>query len=283
MQQQQRYRRTGALCVLVVAILTTGVSTAFSQANAQQLYPGVTRPSEERALSFSYPGVIKDVLVKEGQKVKAGDPLLRLDARLDQNMLEQFEIEANSPLKVEYAAKSLDQKQVRLKRVLELRSLDAASPLEVEEAELNAELAATQLKLSREESQTAKLKAEGQRIKVELATRTSTINGVVQRINVKEGEYADPQQSQRPAVMVVQNDPLKVEVFVPIAVAMKLSDGQQLEVTYADDQKFTKAKISYFDPVADAGSGMRRVWLEMANPENREAGLQVKVRVPGQE
>ena len=283
--QQQQFRRNGGLCALVIAVLTIGGSTLWAQATtaaSQPLYPGVTRPSEERALSFSFPGVIKDVLVKEGHKVKAGEAILRLDDRLDRNMLAQFSIEADSPLKVEYAAKSRDQKQVRLKRVLELRALDAASPLEVEEAELNADLAVTQLKLSEEESQTAKLKAAGQRIKVELATLSSTIDGVVQRINVKEGEYADPQQSQRPAVVVVKNDPLKVEVFVSIAVAMTLKDGQELEVAYAGDKTFNKAKISYFDPVADAGSGMRRVWLEMANPENRESGLQVNVRVPGQ-
>ena len=281
--QQQQFRRNGALSALVIAVVTIGGGTLWAQtATTQPLYPGVTRPSEERALSFSFPGVIKTVLLKEGHKVKAGEAILRLDNRLDSNMLAQFEIEANSPLKVEYAAKSRDQKQVRLKRVLELRSLDAASPLEVEEAELNADLAVTQLKLSEEESQTAKLKAAGQRIKVELATLSSTVDGVVQRINVKEGEYADPQQSQRPAVVVVKNDPLKVEVFVSIAVAMTLKDGQELEVAYAGDDKFTKAKISYFDPVADAGSGMRRVWLEMANPENRESGLQVSVRVPGQ-
>ena len=282
--QQSRSRRNGAIFALATAILISGGSTLFAaEKTTEELYPGVTRPSEERALSFSYPGIIKDVLAVEGKKVKSGDPLLRLDDRLDRNLLEQLEVDANSPLKVEYAEKSKDQKQVRLKRVLELQASNAASPLEVEEAQLNYELAITQLKLSMEESQTAKLKAAGQRIKVDLATRTSTINGIVQRINVKEGEYADPQQSQKPAVVVVQNDPLKVEVFVPVAVAMSLADTKELEVAYNDDKKFAKAKITYFDPVADAGSGMRRVWLEMPNPENRESGLQVKVRVPGQQ
>lgn len=283
--QQRRTRRAGAFCALVLATLIAGESLSMAASNPEpaDTYAGVTRPSEERALSFSYPGVVKEVLVKEGQKVKAGEALIRLDDRLDRNALEQLEIEANSPLKVEYAVKSRDQKQVRLQRMKEMRELNAASPLELEETELDAELAVTQLKLSEEESQTAKLKAAGQKIKVDLATRTSTIDGVVKAINVKEGEYADPQQSQRPAIVVVRNDPLKVEVFVPVAVAAKLSDGQQLEVAYGETQQdWKKARITYFDPVADAGSGMRRLWLEVPNPENRESGLQVSVRVPTQ-
>ena len=279
--EQRRSRRAGALIALAFAALIAGQTLmAASPAQAGDVYAGVTRPSAERALSFSFPGVVMEVLVKEGQKVKASDPLLRLDDRIDRNILQQLEIEANSPLKIEYAKRSVAQKQVRLKRVQEMRELDAASPIEVEEADLDAQLAQTQLKLSEEEQQTARLKAEAQKLKVDLATRTSTIDGIVQRINVKEGEYADPQQKQMPAVVVVRNDPLKVEVFVPVAIASQLSDGQELEVAYGDQQEWRKARITYFDPVADPGSGMRLLWLEMPNPENREAGLQVMVRVP---
>lgn len=265
---------------LGLAVLLAG-QAAFGQTTAVEVYPGVTRPSEERALSFSYPGVVREVLVKEGDLVKQGQPLVKLDDRLDQNALEQLKIDAESTLKVEYAEKSREQKQVRAKRFTELREKDLASVLETEEATLDAELAVTQLALSKQEHDAAKLKAAGQAIKVELATIHSTIDGIVQRISVKEGEYADPQQSQRPTIMVVKNDPMKVEVFVPLDVARQLSPGgSDLEVSYPKEDKWTKAQITFVDPVSDPGSGMRRLHLTMPNPENRPAGEQVKVRLP---
>ncbi len=278
---QERCCRAG-LWVLAIGLVALG-SIASGAAEPADVHIGLTKPSEERKLSFSFPGVVREVLVKKGDHVKLGQPLLRLDDRLDRNQLEQANIDANSQLKIEYAKKSMEQKAVRYQRVQELGKTEAASPLELEEAQLNAELAATQYKLSHEELQTAKLKAAGYAIKVERATLNSTIDGFVQDIAVREGEYADPQQStQRAAAVVVQTDPLKVEVYLPTPLAAKLKEGQELEVSYPAEGKWQKAQIEFLDPVADSASGTRKLELKLPNPTGREPGWQVNVRVPGQ-
>ena len=200
---QERRCRAG---LLAYAFSLVALGSTLMAAAPADVHVGVTKPNEERKLSFSFPGVVREVMVKKGDRVKAGQPLLKLDDRLDRNQLAQQEIEANSVLKIEYAQKSADLKAVRYQRVQELAKSDAASPLELEQAQLDAELAATQYKLSYEEQQTAKLKAEGYRIKVELAQLTSTIDGLVQDISIREGEYADPQQSSQRAAAVVVAD-----------------------------------------------------------------------------
>lgn len=279
---QYRSMRLGSVAAVGLAMLVgwgslvAGPETATTPQNS---YPAITKPTDELALPFSYAGVVMEVYVREGDKVKAGQKLMKLDDRIDQATLAYLLIDANSPLKVEYARKSRDEKQVKYQRLLELYKNQAASELEMKEAELNAELAVTQLALSEEEQQTAKFKAEGQAVKVGLAVLKSPIDGIVRTINSKQGEYADPQQSQRAACVVVKNDPLKVEVYLPSPVAHKLSYGQELDVVYPDEKPM-KAKITLLDPVVDAGSGMRRVWLEMRNPDNRESGTQVQVQVP---
>lgn len=278
--QESRYR--ARLWTLAIGLLATG-SIFLGAAEPSNVHVGLTKPYQERKLSFSYPGVVREVLVKKGDRVKAGQPLLRLDDRLDRNQWEQAKIDAESALKIDYAKQSMDQKAVRNQRVQELFQQGAASPLEKDEAELNAELAVTQYKLSHEEQQTAKLKAAGFAIKVDLATRDSTIDGIVQDIGVREGEYADPQQSnQRAAVVVVQTDPLKVEVYLPTPVAAKLKVEQELEVSYPGENAWQKAQIEFLDPVADSASGMRKLELKLPNPSGREPGWQVNVRVPGQ-
>lgn len=278
--QESRYR--ARLWTLAIGLLATG-SILLGATEPANVHVGLTKPSEERKLSFSFPGVVREVLVKKGDHVKAGQPLLRLDDRLDRNQWDQAKIDAESELKIEYAKKSMEQKAVRYQRVQELAKTEAASPLELEEAQLNAELAATQYKLSHEEQQTAKLKADGYSIKVDLATLNSTIDGIVQDIAMREGEYADPQQSsQRAAAVVVQTDPLKVEVYLPTLVAAKLKVGQELEVAYPSENGWQKAQIEFLDPVADSASGMRKLELKLPNPSGREPGWQVSVRVPGQ-
>lgn len=279
--QESRYR--ARLWTLAIGLVTMGI-VLLGAAEPTNVHVGLTKPSEERKLSFSYPGVVREVLVKKGDHVKAGQPLLRLDDRLDRNQLEQARIDAESNLKIDYAKQSMDQKAVRNQRVQELFHDGAASPLEKDEAELNAELAVTQYKLSHEEQQTAKLKAAGFAIKVDLATRDSTIDGIVQDIAVREGEYADPQQSsQRAAAVVVQIDPLKVDVSLPTLLTEKLKVGQELEVSYKGENAWHKAKIEFLDPVANPAIGERMLELIMPNPEGRTPGFMVDVRVPGQQ
>jgi membrane fusion protein, multidrug efflux system len=254
-----------------------------STADAQKVYPGVTRPMNDRMIPFSYQGIVRKVLVKEGDLVKAGQPLMQLDDRIDQKELQKADIEANSELKVKYSEQERDLKKTQLARIQELYQKGvSASVSEVENARLEAQLADTHVLMSQEEQQTKKLDADRQRIKVELATLVSPIDGVVRQINVKEGEFADPQQSaNRPVCEVVQNDPLKVEVFLPTVLVAGMKTGQELDVAYPNEN-FQKAKITFFDPVADAGSGMRRLHLEMPNPQQRESGWQVRVQIPGQ-
>lgn len=265
---------------VVAFAIGSGIFVRTASAETPPSYPGVTKPSEERSLTFSYPGVVHDVLVKEGQVVTKGQPLVRLDDRIDKTNLAQLDIEANSPLKVDYAKKSRDQKQVKYARLAGLGSREAASTGEVEEAKLNAELAVTQLALSEEESQTAKLKADAQRLKVELAELKSTIDGVVRAVNIKEGEYADPQQSQRAACVVVKTNPLKVEVYVPSDVAATLKVGDEMAVEYTDFKGQQKATVTFVDPVSDPVSRLVKLWLEMPNPDNKAAGAPVQVTAP---
>lgn len=254
---------------------------ADAQEKELPTYAAITRPSEERALNFSFAGVVRKVHVKEGDTVKAGQLLLELDDRMDRKALEETEVEANSTRKIDYAKYELEQKKVDLKRKETLLTQNAASPTEIEEAQLSKELAATRLELSVDETTQKKIEAERLRVKIELMHLASTIEGVVQKIGVKEGEIADPQQVNRAACTVVKNDPLKVEVFLPTAVAGKLKLQDALEVQIPGATEWQNAKVTFLDPVADAASDMRRVHLEMPNPSQRESGLQVKVRVPG--
>ena len=269
------------MAVLAVCLGWVGLPLVCPAQDAKSAvtYDAITKPSEERALNFPSAGIVHEVTVKEGDVVKTGQILMAEDDRIDQKALASLQIEAQtSETKIDYQKVELEQKKSVLSRKQQMGS--AASPQELDEARLDVALSETRLKLAFEEAKQKKIEAEKQQVKLDLMKLGSTINGIVKKIGINAGEVADPSNANRPAIVVVQNDPLKVEVHLPTMLAKKLKPGQVLRVRYPDSDEWQPAKIIFFDPVADAGSGMRLAHLELPNASQREAGWQVQVQVP---
>jgi RND family efflux transporter MFP subunit len=238
---------------------------------------GITYPSKEAKLTFNGTGVIQQVLVKEGDRVKAGDPLLAEDDRAERAKLESDRIAANSTLQIDGEEKTLAQKKVELARKQQIFDGGGANASEVEEAKLDVAISDIKVRLRREEWEQNKLKASQQEILVEKMKLTSPIDGIVEEIKIHLGEVVDP---SKPYVSVVQNDPLWVEVPLPSAQAAKLKTGDVFPVAYEGDQSSQPAKVIFLSPVVEAQSDMRSVRLEMPNPHGRPAGLHVTVKLP---
>jgi multidrug efflux pump subunit AcrA (membrane-fusion protein) len=244
---------------------------------------GITKPSQEAHAAFQSPGVVRQEVVKEGDKVKEGQPLLIQEDYIEKKELERLQLLANSTARVEAAQANLELKKSVLNRKSAQGAGGAFSDAEIEEARNDVTLAEKQLKVSNEDQQEAKIKADAQGKKVDLMTRTSPCNGIVQKIVAHVGEWADPQNKEG-AIVVVNNDPLNVEVRELTArqVSM-LKLGQKLQVKYQTEDKaapWQQATITYFDPVADATTDQRMFRMEMPNPDGKEAGLHVMVKLP---
>jgi multidrug efflux pump subunit AcrA (membrane-fusion protein) len=119
---------------------------------------------------------------------------------------------------------------------------------------------------------------ELQRTTAEVALRTikSPVNGVVVERFMNPGEF--PKQEK--ILKIAQIDPLRVEVYVPVAMLGKIAVGMTAHVKpespligeYA-------AKVMVVDRVVDAASGTFGVRLELPNHELKlPAGLKCSVR-----
>lgn len=244
---------------------------------------GISKPSQEVHAAFQSPGVVRQELVKEGDRVKEGQALLVQEDSIEKKELERLQLLANSTARVEAAQANLDLKKSILNRKAAQSAGGAFSDAEIDEARNDVTLAEKQLKVSNEDQQEAKIKYETELKKVELMTRTSPCNGIVQKIVAHVGEWADPQNKEG-AIIVVNNDPLNVEVRELTArqVSM-LKLGQKLQVKYQPEDKnapWQEATITYFDPVADATTDQRMFRMEMPNPDGKEAGLHMIVKLP---
>jgi RND family efflux transporter MFP subunit len=242
-----------------------------------------TKPSDERAFNFSAPGLVMKVNVKDGEAVKAGQVLAEQDVSIETANKATYEIEANSAVEEEYARADAELKKVELARKDELFKKKNATFLEVEEARLNVKRAEASVKLATQKRETARAQAAVEQAKIDLKRIISPIDGVVQKLDTHAGEIAASGGSERekPAVRVVRNDPLWIDVNFPANQAQKLKPGQKLQVRYETEQdKWNTAEVLFLNPMVRTGSQTRIVRLVMPNPEDRPAGLEVYVKLP---
>lgn len=249
----------------------------------RQPVSAITQPSETSKRAFQDIGVVKKVLVKDGDMVTADQVLMQLDDDIDQATLKQLKLEAESTARIEASQAELE---LRKSEYEKMRIAPAAfQQRETEEARLRMITAEKQVKVSQEEHEAAQLKYQAALVKVDKMQLKAPFAGQVQKIVVKVGEAVDPRAEQG-AVVLVKTDPLWVEIkglSTKDVARMKLGDS--LQVRYEDDgasAQWQAGKIIFINPVADAGSKTQGIRLELPNPEGRFAGLHMEVKLPGQ-
>ncbi len=247
---------------------------------------GITTPSEKRELAFFFPGVIDSVMVKEGERVKIGQVLAKLDDSIEKKELAALEFDAKSTARVE-----VSEANAEVKRVQFARKNDAPpgtfSPSDLEEAKIEALAAEKSINVEKDRQEQAKLKAEQQDVRIQKMQLRSPIEGVVQKVNLYSGEIADSMRSQQrgPQIVIVNNDVFHVEVRdLTSAQVQKLKVGDTLKVRYANDpdeeKNWHSAEIFFIDPMVDAASDTQLVKAKLPNPQGRPAGLSVVVKLP---
>jgi RND family efflux transporter MFP subunit len=243
----------------------------------------VTKPSADIELSFVRVGRVAEVLVKEGDIVKAGQLLARQDDRVEQLQLLQLKAKAVNRTRIEAAAAELLQKEEDLKKIEGAKKKGAATDWEVEHARLNVKIAELSLQLAKFEHEQDRGKYEEVKADVERMRLSSPIDGLVEEVSIEPGESAQPMKA---AVRVVKIDPLWIDVIAPLQVAQSLKSGETGHITFPGQgvQKVgqrIEGRISFVSAVSKAASDTLRVRVEMANPGRRPAGERVTISLSG--
>ena len=273
--------------ILIAALSMVGLSASLGIADegslARNEFNGHTAPIEKREQNFDVPGVVEKVLVKEGDAVKAGQLIAQQDTDVDEAHLKSAELVAKSDLEVKAEQAQLDKDQIDLKRKGDLMKTNSISPGEFDEATLAVKIDELKLKHAEEDREKATYDVAESKAKIKLKQMFARVDGVVSQIATHEGELAD---TQHPAITIVKNDVLYVEVDLPADVVNRLkTSGMKapLQVRYKDEGEkgvWREAAIHFIKPEADAQSNYEHVQLQMPNPEMRSAGLQVVVKLP---
>ncbi|KPJ56088.1 MAG: hypothetical protein AMS16_03010 [Planctomycetes bacterium DG_58] len=262
--------RVCGLCAAVVC-LSTGLARGEGVA-------AITRPSKDVTLSFVAAGCIAEVLVKEGDEVKAGDLLVRQDDAAERARLEQLKVEADSLVGIKTREAQLAQKEVELEKLEDAFKKKAVSKWDVEQARIAVIIAQAQLDLEKLNHKKDQLTYKETRIQLERMRLESPIAGKVEQILFEPGESAD---ALADVIRVVKVDPLWIEVPVPLVQARKLKGTAAAHVTFPDKpERPARGKIVHIGAVADAASDTLTVRVEVSNPTGRPAGEHVSVSFP---
>ncbi|MEO6315802.1 MAG: efflux RND transporter periplasmic adaptor subunit [Chitinophagaceae bacterium] len=195
-------------------------------------------------------GVVKQVLVKRGDKVKKGQLLLRLDDVIArQNLITANQGIENIKTQLAYA-KDLYQRQKNLwdqKIGTEVQLINAKNSVQNTENQLLS--AQESLKINQEQ--------------LSFTNVVSDVDGIAEIVNIRVGEVFTGVQGTSPQISVVNNSNLKATVNIPENYLGKVNVGSKVKISLPDINKTIDAVVSV------AGKSI--------DPINRSFFIEVKV------
>jgi RND family efflux transporter MFP subunit len=252
------------LC-LVLALLLAGPAAAETVAS----FRGITEPVRDLSLGVPVDGIVRDVPVKEGDTVKAGVPLLRLDARLEELEVKRRQILRDDGARLEATRQRRDILEGLLNSARSLyKGSGSISETELRRTELEYLEAAAAVRSLEADRARSGVEYDIAKSDFDRRTVTSPINGVVVSVLVDTGERVRRDDA---VVRVVDqsNCIFTVNVEEPFARTIKLGDSRRVEVMSGEQVIPVEARVIFVSPVADPASGLVKMKLEFANPDGR--------------
>ena len=260
----------------VFSAVLIGLMTGMPVLSRAETLQGITVPTADITLSFVVAGRVSDVQVEPGTTVEKDQLLVHLYDEPEKIQCQQLKMLSEDRTKINAAKAELAQKQVDLKKLEQARAKGAASVWEVEHLFLNVRIAELSLQSAILEQQQYRQRydhASSQLVRMRLA---APIAGLVEEVSVEVGESIG---TLGPVVRIVQNDPLWIDVPVPMAQALDLTVDQDVWITFpgATAEATPNGRIINISAVADAASETLRIRIEVPNPLKRPAGERVAV------
>ncbi len=208
--------------------------------------------------------LIREVLVREGDAVEAGQPLVKLDDELVKAALEIAKQNLASRGVLNSAEAELRLHSSRAEKFETLVRGGNARPEELEKAQMEKAVSAARVQSAQETLAVRKLELERTQLELERKTVRSPLKGVVTKLHREVGEFVSP--TDPVVVTVVQLDPLLATFSLKPAQAGQLQAGRPVQVQFAAAESSVNAEVELVAPVTDARSGTVRVKVRIPNP-----------------
>ncbi|MEO0760767.1 MAG: efflux RND transporter periplasmic adaptor subunit [Pseudomonadota bacterium] len=249
-------------------------------APAQTIVSGLTRFARVAELQAAVTGTIEQVLVVEGARVADGDPLVRLDARVQAARVEMAATAARAGAALERAEAALAQARSRRARIARAVSRGGASPWERDEAEIAVTAAEAELDAARETQATNAARLAFEQAVLEQHTLRAPFAGAVLEVSAQPGGAA---HGGEVLVVVAETGTLEAEIFLPVALVPALRERAEIRARLgAPLDREVALRLLHVDPRIEPSSGSVRALFRL--PPGAGGGLEgveVTIDVPG--
>ena len=256
----------------LVAMLAFATMDAAGQPKS---FDCVIEPSMVVELSSRVDGIIETVLVERGDMIEPDTVVAKLESGAEAVAVEHARARSEMEAEIRSLKASLAYGWRNHKRLNELHKKQSISTDEIDRAKTETRVARHKLAQAEENKRLAELELARAEQTLKRHTIRSPIGGVVAERYLNPGESVE----DRPVVKVVQIDPLKVEVVLPVSEFGRIKAGQRAVVRpEAAIGGRHESTVSIVDPIIDAASGTFRVTLTLPNPEGQlTSGLRCQV------
>jgi RND family efflux transporter MFP subunit len=238
---------------------TVAVQPATSAASAS--YDGKVEAVREARMAAQVPGTVLELNVRAGDRVRAGQTLLRIDARAAEQGA------SASGAQVVVARAQLDVAAKELARKRQLHDKNYISQAALDQAEAAYRAAQAQVDALAAQAQAAQTQAR-------LHAVQAPFDGVVAQVLVERGDMAMP---GKPLLTVYDPAQLRVSAFVPVTALGGSLDGA---VVWLQGQALTPVRVQVL-PTVDAASMTREVRAELAAGVHAAPGLFARLVLAG--
>lgn len=237
---------------------------------------GITAPHRQATLAALNPGRIERLPFDEGERVRAGEVVVRLDDRVQRVRTDIYRREAQSTLGVELARAQMERAEQELERLSRLSGELYASSKELDDALAEAKVRRVEYQIALFEREQATQQYQREKLILDELQIRAPYNGYVAEHLLHAGEVVDERDG---IVRLVQLDPLEVWVDCPLSVSAEVREGDLVLVRPAQDNRSSRSgRVLLVNRVADAGSQTVKIKLVVDNADGRWiSGLKVTV------
>jgi RND family efflux transporter MFP subunit len=251
----------------ILGILLLVLAFPFSSSAPAQITSTFTRPIEESDVAASESGVIIEILVREGSKVRRGDVLGRLnDAALKESRrLAELRAQSTAKTRAAEAIKNLKQKQ--LENMRELVEKGHGNQRELDQFQLQFDNARADHEIVIQQQQESQI--EFDRINAELGQRLilAPIDGIVTKVHKRPGEYIAASDPVFCTVVAIEK--LTADFYLDAPSLEKIREGDMATILVGSAPSKQSARIVFRSPTIDPKSSTGRITCEIDNSSAR--------------